>query len=187
MDLIRFNTISTAALRKSTDYIVSIKRKLSPYIRDENEAGGLIVIMQTNKSNQGRLFGKSRESNVNGAAGNKSSKWSHPECIVLHFSLLFIMRFGAAIRFDDNASPISVSNSKVIHRVYEALVVTEQLDIAYASEFRERKSKAIKDKLALCGKLPESEPNGVLLDIRNVLVNKLKLNKFRKEPSSGLF
>lgn len=140
----------------------------------------------TNKSTQGRLFGKNRDLAVIGCIGNKNNKWSQPESIVLKFGLLFVVQFPGALRYDGSSSPISNSNVNVIHRVYNSFILKENLDIAYQKEFRERKSKAIKDKMVWCSKLGENEPNGVLLDIKNILEIHLKINKFRKEPSSGL-
>ena len=186
MDLIRYSTIENKAIQDAAASIVSIDRKLAAYLRDDNKAAELIVIITANKSKQGRLFGKNRDLAVIGSSGNKNNKWSHPECIVLKVSLLFIVQFGGALRFDSNASPASQSNVNVIHRVYNALILKEDLDIAYSTDFRERKNKAIKDKLILCSKLKASEPNGVLLEIKTILVKHLKINQFRKEPSSGL-
>ena len=186
MDLVRYSTISESALTDAGDQIVDVGRKLAPYIRSDKKAAELITYIIDGKSTQGRLFGKNKDVVVIGKAGNKSAKWSYVEMVCLKMVLIFIIRYGLSLRYDPESSPISTSNTNVIHRVYHAMILKEQLDILYCIEFRERKPKAIKDKLALCARLEENEPNNILCEIRNILVHKLRINKFTKQPSSGL-
>ena len=183
MDLIRYGAMDYGVVRKAADQIIDIGRRLVPYIRAEEKAQELLLFIIGNKQKKGRLFSKNKDDEIVGGFNNR---WTGAELTTLRYALTFVCVYYAPLRYEMTQSPLSSSNINKIWRVYKGLILLEELDFIFLNEFKERGAKAIKDKLKLCA-ASEDYTNSIVIEIKNILVKKLGINDFRKEPSSGLF
>ena len=188
MDIIRYQTINSRKIDEVKGKLINVNRRLGKYIRDDTFAKKLVLFVTNNMKKKGRTFGSYSQDQV---AGGWNSRWSTIELQGLLYSLLFVFNYGGILRYDFGASPIQRSNVKIIKRVYEGLMILEELDILYLSHIKARNEKAMKDKLILCAKYQIKEPSDaatIVGKIHDVLKDKLQYDKFEdsKEPSSGL-
>ena len=181
MDLIRYSTMEASGMTLEANSFMSVADKLVKYLRDEKMAKQLLLKIIGNKSKKGRLFGQNKDDII---VGGWNNRWSPSELQVLRFALKFIELYHAPLRYEITASPTTSSNTNKIWRVYHTMVREEQLDIFYLKEFRSREPKAIKDKIILCSKTEKGQ--GILHEIKNILIHKLNMNVVDKKPASGV-
>ena len=188
MDMIRYQTLSSRKIDDVKGKLIDVNRRLGKYLRDDAFAKQLVLYVTDNMKKKGRTFGAYKEDQV---SGGWNCRWSTIELQGLLYSLLFIFHYGGVLRYDFASSPIQKSNVKITKRVYEGMMVLEELDILYLQQVKARNEKAIKDKMALCGKFEIKDPadgESIIGKIHCVLIEKFKYRKFEdsKEPSSGL-
>ena len=185
MDVIRYDTMDNEVMSESARCIVDVGRRCSIYIRSKEKARHLLMYIIGNKKIQGRLFGQFRDSDV---CGGFHLQWSGGEIICLRVSVIFTYLFSGALRYDLAVSPIRSGNSGIIHKVYTAMIIIEELDIAFMDQFRSRSRKAIQDKLKWCIDYDSSKGNEPIIDIKNYLIKKFGAKRLedKGEPSSCL-
>lgn len=179
--MVRYSAMGAGVIEKSAQNLINIGRKLAPYLRDQDQAQALLLIITKNKSKKGRLFSKNKD---DGIVGSFNRHWQPEELTVLRMALLFITLYYAVLRYDMVKTPLQSSNVQKIWRVYTAMIVEQDLDIVFITQFNQRTSKAIKDKLRLCGEYTGDD--ALLIQIHDILVDKLHYKTSSNEPATGL-
>ena len=188
MDMIRYETLNSRKIDDVKGKLIDVTRRLGRYLRDDAYAKQLVLYVTDNMKKKGRTFGAYKEDHV---SGGWNSRWSTIELQGLLYALLFIFNYGGILRYDFGSSPIQKSNTKITRRVYEGMMVLEELDILYLKQVKARNEKSIKDKMTLCAKFEINDPGdeeSITGKIHSVLITKFKYKEFEdvKEPSSGL-
>ena len=186
MDIIRNSAIKTDKMQVAAKTFMTIARLLAPYLRQREKGQAILLAITTSKSKKGRTFGKNMDDEIVGGFGNR---WSAAEHQTLRFAMLFISIYGTPLRYDFDSSPLSKSNVNCTLRVYSQLIIAEELDIVFMSEFQQRNSKSIKDKLKICASYDEHKGNLTIIEIKRILIDKFHIQKFQdvSEPSTGLY
>ena len=159
MDLIRYSTMNMSSINQTTEKIIDVKRRLGRYVRDIDKAQEILLRIVADKKKKGRTFGAYKDSEI---WGGFNCRWSQVELIILLYTLIFTNIYGPTLRFDFTVNLVSSGNLNVIHRVFNALIVAEELDILFIADIKSRSAKSIRDKLLLCGEYEGSDKNSAI-------------------------
>ena len=186
MDIIRNSAINHDSMQIAAKTFMTISRLLAPYLRQKEKAKLILLAISNSKTKKGRTFGKNMDDEIVGGFG---TRWSPAEHQTLRFTMLFISIYGVPLRFDFDSSPLSKANVNCTLRVYSQLIIAEELDIVFMTEYQQRNSKSIKDKLKICAAYDENKGNSTLIEIKRILIDKFNVDKFQdvSEPSTGLY
>ena len=180
MDIIRDNFAADTEMVDTANRIIDIGRQLAKYLNKE-QAPYLLSRMVEEQKKMGHHH-QSQTIIVNG----NHTRWNLEELEVLHFVFLFLTQYHLALRYDRHLLPQSASNARIIRRVYNTAVITEQLDTTYTNRFRERDVKAFKDKVDW---IMDHRRENSHISIIEKLRRQIKILGYtrKQNPSTGLY